>query len=204
MDLLTLNSLPEELRNAVVHHDLSTGETLFQQGDPASSFFIVETGRIKLVRYTSDDKVVTFQVAEQGNSLGEIALFSEIYPCSAVAEVASRAIAYPKEPLLSTIRSNPELAEDFMAMLVQKIQDLKLRIELRDIRAAHERLLRYLRYLAQSNEQSIVNVDRPFKEIAADLGLTPETLSRALARLEREGKIARTRLQITLEKSSAA
>ncbi|GAA6617632.1 Crp/Fnr family transcriptional regulator [Scytonema sp. NUACC26] len=204
MDLLTLNSLPEELRNAVVHHDLSTGETLFQQGDPASSFFIVETGRIKLVRYTNDDKVVTFQVAEQGNSLGEIALFSETYPCSAVAEVPSRVIRYPKEPLLSAIRANPELAEDFMAMLVQKIQDLKLRIELRDIRAAHERLLRYLRYLAQSNSESVVNVDRPLKEIAADLGLTPETLSRALARLEREGKIARTRLQITLQRSSAA
>ncbi|KYC39961.1 hypothetical protein WA1_28785 [Scytonema hofmannii PCC 7110] len=204
MDLLTLNSLPEELRDAVVHHDLSTGETLFQQGDPASSFFIVETGRIKLMRYTSDDKVVTFQVAEQGNSLGEIALFFQTYPCTAVAEVASRAIAYPKEPLLSAIYANPELAEDFMAMLVQKIQDLKLRIELRDIRAAHERLLRYLRYLAQSDEQNIVNVDRPLKEIAADLGLTPETLSRALARLEREGKIARTRLQITLQQSSAA
>jgi CRP/FNR family transcriptional regulator, dissimilatory nitrate respiration regulator len=204
MDLLTLNSLPEELRNAVVYRDLSTGETLFQQGDSASSFFIVETGRIKLLRYTNDDKVVTFHVAEQGHSLGEIALYSQTYPCSAVAEVPSRVIAYPKEPLLSAMRDNPELAEDFMAMLVQKIQDLKLRIELRDIRAAHERLLRYLRYLAQSNSESVVNVDRPLKEIAAELGLTPETLSRALARLEREGKIARTRLQITLQRSSAA
>lgn len=204
MDLLTLNSLPGELRNAVVYRNLSTGEMLFQQGDSASSFFIVETGRIKLLRYTNDDKVVTFPVAEQGYSLGEIALFAQTYPCSAVAEMPSRVIEYPKEPLLSAMRANPELAEDFMAMLVQKIQDLKLRIELRDIRAAHERLLRYLRYLAQSNQESIVNVDRPLKEIAAELGLTPETLSRALARLEREGKIARTRLQITLQQSSAA
>ncbi|KAF3886997.1 MULTISPECIES: Crp/Fnr family transcriptional regulator [Nostocales] len=204
MDLLKLKSLPEDLRNAVMHYDLSKGETLFRQGEPASFFFTVETGRIQLVRYTSDDKVVTFQVAEPGNSLGEIALFSQTYPCSAVAEVASRAIAYPKELILSAIRANPELAEDFIAMLVQKIQDLKLRIELRDIRAAHKRLLRYLRYLAASEEQSIVSFDRPLKEIAADLGLTPETLSRALARLEREGKIARTRLQITLQQSSAA
>ncbi|MUG99400.1 cyclic nucleotide-binding domain-containing protein [Scytonema sp. UIC 10036] len=204
MDLLTLNSLPEELHNTIVRHDLSKGETLFRQGDPASSFFVVETGRIKLVRYIGDDKVVTFQAVEPGNSLGEIALFSHTYPCSAVAEVASQAIAYPKEPLLSAIRANPDFAEDFIAMLVQKIQDLKLRIELRDIRAAHERLLRYLDYLAQSNAQNIISFDRPLKEIATDLGLTPETLSRALARLEREGKIARTRLQITLQKSSAA
>ncbi|WP_017315651.1 Crp/Fnr family transcriptional regulator [Mastigocladopsis repens] len=204
MDLLTLDSLPLELRNAIVHRDLAAGESLFQQGDLASSFFVLETGRVKVVRYTSGDKEVILQIAGAGDGVAEIALFSEIYPCSAVAEVNSRVIVYPKEFLLSAIRNNPDLAEDFMAMLVRKIQDLKIRIELRDIRAAHERLLRYLRYQAQFGEHTVVNFDRPLKNIAADLGFTPETLSRALMRLERDGMITRTRLSITLVNSPAA
>ncbi|MBW4498279.1 MAG: Crp/Fnr family transcriptional regulator [Scytonema hyalinum WJT4-NPBG1] len=204
MDLLTLDTLPVELRNAIVHRDLAAGENLFQQGDLALSFFVVETGRVRLVRYTSGDKEVTLQIAGSGEGIAEIALFSETYPCTAVAEVNSRVIIYPKEPLLSAIRNNPDLAEDFMAMLVRKIEDLKIRIELRDIRAAHERLLRYLRYQTQSGEQSVVNFDRPLKDIAVDLGLTPETLSRALTRLERDGMITRTRMQITLVNSPAA
>ncbi|KAB8317233.1 Crp/Fnr family transcriptional regulator [Tolypothrix campylonemoides VB511288] len=204
MDLLTLDTLPVQLRNAIVHRNLAAGETLFQQGDLALSFFVVETGRVRLVRYTSGDKEVTLQITGSGEGVGEIALFSETYPCTAVAEVNSRVIVYPKELLLSAIRNNPDLAEDFMAMLVRKIQDLKIRIELRDIRKAHERLLRYLRYQAQSGEQNIVNFDRPLKDIAVDLGLTPETLSRALTRLERDGMITRTRLSVTLVNSPAA
>lgn len=203
MDLLTLDTLPVELRNAIVHRDLAAGENLFQQGDLALSFFVVETGRVRLVRYTSGDKEVTLQIAGSGEGVAEIALFSETYLCTAVAEVNSRVIVYPKEFLLSAIRNNPDLAEDFMAMLVGKIQDLKIRVELRDIRAAHERLLRYLRYQAQSG-QTVVNFDRPLKDIAVDLGLTPETLSRALTRLERDGMITRTRLSITLQNSPAA
>jgi CRP-like cAMP-binding protein len=204
MDLLTVDSLPVELRNAIASYDLAAGETLFQQGDTASAFFVVETGRIGLVRYTSGDKIVTFQVAGDGESLAEIALFSDTYLCTAVAEVASRVIVYPKQLLLETLRNYPDLAEDFMAILVRKIQALKFRLELRDIRAAHERLLRYLRYLAQPGEPTIVTFDRPLKDIAVDLGFTPETLSRALARLEREGIITRTRLQIALKNSPAA
>ena len=204
MDLLTLDSLPGQLRNALTHRDLARGENLFQQGEETYAFFIVETGRVKLMRYTTGDKVVTFQVARPGKSLAEIALFSDTYPCAAVAEVASRVIVYPKQLLLSELRENPGLAEDFMAMLVRKIQALKVRLELRDIRAAHERLLRYLRYQVQPGEQNLVNFERPLKDIAAELGLTPETLSRALTRLEQEGMITRTRLQITLQNSPAA
>jgi CRP-like cAMP-binding protein len=204
MDLLTLNSLPPKLQNAITHRDLEPGETLFYQGDEAFAFFVVAMGRIKLVRYISEDKEVTFQIARSSESLAEVALFSETYTCAAVAEVASRVIVYPKQPLLSAMRSNPKLAEDFMAMLVRKVHEIKIRLELRDIRAAHERVLRYLRYMAKPGEQPVVSFDRPLKDIAVDLGLTPETLSRALTRLEKEGVITRTRLQITLQNTSAA
>lgn len=202
MDLLALNSLPSELREAIAFQELAAGQTLFQQGDVASAVFVVRTGRIRLMRYINEDKLVTFQVARPGESLAEIALFSDTYPCTAIAEVASRAIAYPKQALLSALRNHPDLAEDFMAMLLRKIQELKFRIELRDIRAARERVLRYLRDLAQA--QTTVTLDRPLKDIAADLDFTPETLSRTLTRLEREGVITRRRLQITLHDSSAA
>ncbi|WP_338108793.1 helix-turn-helix domain-containing protein [Fischerella thermalis] len=65
-------------------------------------------------------------------------------------------------------------------------------------------MLRYLRYMAQLGEQTTITFDCSLKDIAVDLGLTPEILSRALTRLEREGIITRTRLQIKLQNLSAA
>ncbi|MBD2433386.1 MULTISPECIES: Crp/Fnr family transcriptional regulator [Fischerella] len=204
MNLQSPESLPPELRHVIIHRELEPKESLFQQGDEAKAFYVVETGRLKLVRYTSDGKEVTFPIARRGEMIAEIALFSDTYPYAVIAEVASRVIIYPKQPILTALRHNSELAEDFMAMLVQKIHDLKIRLELRDIRAAHERVLRYLQYMAQLGEQTTITFDRPLKDIAVDLGLTPETLSRALTRLEREGIITRTRLQIKLQNLSAA
>lgn len=204
MDLLTLDSLPPDLQTAVSVRDLAAGQCLFEQNDPTSAYFVVETGRIQVARYTSEHQLVTLQIAEAGQSLAEIALFSDTHPCMAIAEVASRVIVYPKQPLLLALRDNADLAEDFMAMLVRKIQSLKVRLELLNIRTAHERVLQYLRYLSQPGEQRVITFDRSLKDIASELGFTPETLSRALARLEREGAITRERQQITLNHPPAA
>jgi CRP/FNR family transcriptional regulator, dissimilatory nitrate respiration regulator len=198
MDLLTLDSLPEDLRDAIAFQYIAAGETLFRQTELASAFFIVETGRVKLVRYTGADKMVTFQIAGAGDSLAEIALFSDTYPCTAIAQVDSRVIVYPKEQLLSALRNNSDLADNFMAILTRQIQALKVRLELREIRSAGERVLQYLRYLTQPDTPTIVTFNHPLKDIAAELGLTPETLSRALARLETEGKITRVSRQIEI------
>lgn len=202
MNLLTIASLPETLRGAIATINLAPGQTLFAQGDNTFALFVVETGRLQLVRYTSDGKTITFEVARPGESVGEAALLEESYPCTAVAEVPSRIIVYPKDPLRSALRDYPDLAADLMTMLVKKIQGLKVHIEWLNIRAAHKRVLQYLRYLAGADE-TVIDLDRPLKEIASELGFTPETLSRALARLEQEGIITRNGRSITLQVSAA-
>ncbi|MEM9510503.1 MAG: Crp/Fnr family transcriptional regulator [Cyanobacteria bacterium P01_E01_bin.35] len=204
MNLTDIRRLPESLRDKITIQDLAAGETLFTQEDKASTFYVVTSGRIKLVRYLDEGKVSTFEIVRASQSLAEIALFADIYPCTAIAEINSEVIAYPKEELLQVLRAYPDLAEEFMAMLVKKIQSLKLRLELRDIRIAHERVLRYLRHLVNFPEETTVVLDRPLKDIAGDLGFTPETLSRALIRLETDGAIARQERIITLFDNSAA
>lgn len=100
-----------------------------------------------------------------------------------------------------------------MSLLVKKHESFIRQLELRDIRAAHVRVLQYLRYLAEPSDarpfaphsnRTVVQFDRPLKEIAIDLGLTPATLSRALTRLEQEGVISRQHTLVTLHNSSAA
>ena len=191
MDLTDLDRLPETLKGKITVLNIAAGETLFTQEDEATTFYVVISGRIKLIRYLDNGKVSTFEIVRSTQTLAEIALFAEIYPCTAIAEIDSQVIAYPKQELLSVLQQYPDLARDFMAMLVKKIQSLKFRLELRDIRIAHERVLHYLRHLINYPEENTIILDRPLKDIASDLGFTPETLSRALIRLETNGAIAR-------------
>ena len=205
MDLLLKpDCLPHGLSKAVRFRNLAAGQTLFRAGDSASDLFVVETGRIKVFRCTSEDKLVTLELARAHESLAEAALFLENHACTAIAEVNSRVIIYPKQALLAVLCDLPELAEELMEQMVRKIQSLEISLELRDIRAAHQRVLRYLRYLAKYQKQRVVSFDRPLKDIAGELGLTPETLSRALSRLENDGAITRDQRLITLKDPSVA
>ena len=62
-------------------------------------------------------------------------------------------------------------------------------LELRSIKRADERILAYLDLLEALGE--VWGPDRPLRAVASELGLVPESLYRALARLERQNKIRR-------------
>lgn len=204
MDLTVVDHLPKALKDKITIQKLAVGETLFTQGDQASNVYVVMAGRIKLIRYLDHGEVSTSEIVRASEALAEIALFTDIYPYTAIAEADSEVIAYPKQELLQVMQDYPDLAKDFMEILVRKIQSLKFRLELRDIRIARERVLRYLRHLVNFPQETTVVLDRPLKDIAGDLGFTPETLSRALIRLETDGAIARQQRIITLFNNSAA
>lgn len=202
MDLSIPNSLPSALQLAAAYRILVTGQVLFHRRDEAQSVFVVQTGRLRLVRYTSEGKLVILQVVRAGESFAESALFSQVYGCDAIVEMPSRVIVYPKQLLLTVLRSQPDLTASFINRLALKNQSLKDRLELQSIRSARERVLQYLLHTLQTGETT-VNFDRPVKDIAAELGLTPEALYRTLAQMEREGIITRGERQITLRTPAA-
>lgn len=178
MNLLNSDSSPSELQNTVASYSFTAGQRLFRQGDRAHNFYLVTSGRVKLVRYTTEGKMVVLQVVRRGESLSADALNSEIYSYTAIAEVETRCIAYPPSLLKEALREYPELAEDLRARLVEKIQSLEVSLELLQIRSAHLRLLQYLQYnAATSNNETVFNLDQTCKEIATELNLAPRTVS---------------------------
>ncbi|GAA6621516.1 Crp/Fnr family transcriptional regulator [Scytonema sp. NUACC26] len=197
MDLSNLDSLPTALQSAATFQNLVAGQVLFHEREPAQAIFAVAVGRFRLVRYTSEGQLVIFQVVRAAESFGESALFLDTYNCNAIAEVPSRAIAYPKQVLLSVLQERPDLAISFMERFERKIQWLKSLIELRSIRSARERILQYLLTLARPSATTLT-FDRPLKNVASELGLSPEVLYRTLAQMEREGILTRARGQIIL------
>ena len=196
MELSNVDSLPSLLQNSTADYTFVAEQRLFRQGDRASNFYIVTSGRVKLVRYTIEGRMVVLQTVRSGESLGENSVVRNAYSCTAIAEVETRAIAYSQPLLTEALQDYPELAGDFITKLILKIQSLEVGLELLQIRSAHLRLLQYLQYNAVSN---IVDLDRPLKEVAAELNLAPRTLSRALARLEYEGRITRRGDSIDLQ-----
>jgi CRP/FNR family transcriptional regulator, dissimilatory nitrate respiration regulator len=139
MDAFGLDQAPKSLRARLRHRDLDAGATLFRQGDPAVAVYVIERARVALVRHTSEGRRVTLFTAGPGDSFAEAALFSNVYHCDAVAEVPARVTIVPKAELhaLLKLRGN---AERLIAQLAHQVQVLRMRLELRSIRSARERV----------------------------------------------------------------
>ena len=181
---------------------LAPGEILFRQGDPAAAIYNVESGRLRLIRRTIDDHLVILHTARRGEFFAEASLFADAYHCDAVAAAPSSVRVYPKQMVKDAIRSDPALAEAFMARLAHQLQDLRARMELRNIRSARGRVLQYLRLRASNHGHSIA-VEGQLQDIAAEIGITREALYRTLAALETEGHLTRTETAILFKKSDA-
>jgi CRP/FNR family transcriptional regulator, dissimilatory nitrate respiration regulator len=194
------NTLPPTLEAGSVVRVLAPGELLFRQGDPAAAIYKVESGRLRLIRRTVDDRLVILHTALRGEFFAEASLFADAYHCDAVAAAPSSIRVYPKQIVLGAMRRDPALAAAFLAWLARQLQELRARMELRNIRSARDRVLQYLRLRAGIHSRSIA-IEGQLQDIAAEIGMTREALYRTLAALEAEGHLTRTETAILLKKS---
>jgi CRP/FNR family transcriptional regulator, dissimilatory nitrate respiration regulator len=197
MDAFGLDQIPKSLRARLRHRDLPAGGALFRQGDPVTAVYLIERGRLAMVRHTPDGRRVTLFTAGAGESFAEAALFSDVYHCDAVAEVPTRVTVVPKTELRAFLRQRREAADRLTARLAHQVQALRTRIELRGIRSARERAWQAL-VLNTAPGGRTVNLDMPLKTMASDIGLTQEAFYRALAALAAAGRIRRRGRRIDL------
>ena len=194
------NPLPASLEAGSVIRLLAPDELLFRQGDPAAAIYKLESGRLRLIRRTVDDHLVILHTARRGEFFAEAPLFADAYHCDAIAAAPSSVRVYSKEVVKEALRTDPALAEEFMARLAHQLQELRTRMELRNIRSARERVLQYLRLRAGFHGRSIA-IEGQLQDIAAEIGMTREVLYRTMAALETEGHLTRTEKAILLKKS---
>jgi CRP-like cAMP-binding protein len=173
---------------------------VFRQGDPATAVYVIVSGRVRLTRVSADGATLILHVADAGESFAEASLSATRYHCDAIAEADSEVLVLPKAELLALLRSDPSQGIALAVALASQVRDLRAKLELRNVRSATGRLLAWLRLTAAGNPPS-VQMRRSWTLIAAELGLTREAVYRALALLERQGRITREDGRVTLIRS---
>jgi CRP-like cAMP-binding protein len=177
-------------QSRVTRHRFSRGATIFRQGDRATALFLIETGRVRLVRVLADGTALNMYVAQAGESFAEASLSAVHYHCDAIAEVDTAVLALPKADLLSALAADPAECLMLALTLATQVRDLRARLELRNIRSASARVLAWLCLHASGNPPS-VPMHRSWTQVADEVGLTREVVYRALATLERQKRIRR-------------
>jgi len=170
---------------------------LFHQGAAVENIYVVNRGRIKLIRNTEDGSPVVLQLAMAGDMLAEASLFFDTYHCAAMVDssVAELSI-FDRHELLSALQASPTAAMKILELFAHRIRKLRALLEIRNIRSARQRIHAWLRFEA-NNEYEIV-LKMSYKDVAYQLGLAHETFYRALKQLEQDGRIIRKKDRIQL------
>jgi CRP/FNR family transcriptional regulator, dissimilatory nitrate respiration regulator len=179
---------------------LDRGESLFQQGEPATAVFLIVRGRLRMVRHLASGDRITIHTGRTGELFAEGALFSNVYQCDAIAGEPTRARTCGKADMLAAIGASPSTMLALLEQITHLLHHARAMLELRNIRSADKRVLQHL-HLSASKDGAVI-FDRPLLEVAEDLGLTHEAYYRALAALARKGTIKRMGRTIRLVSSA--
>jgi CRP/FNR family transcriptional regulator, dissimilatory nitrate respiration regulator len=184
----------------IERRSLARNEVLFRQGDRVAAIYFIETGRLRLERRTFDGRLLILGITPAGQFFVEAALFADSFHCDAVATEPSKVRIYPKQAALKALRTDPEDAMSFLALMAHQVIELRQRLELMKVRSAKERVMLYLDSNAEPG-RGVVDLRSQLQDIASELGLTREAFYRTLANLEREGTIERAGSRILLKRS---
>ena len=208
--------LPQALDNADVekldnlierHNPLQRGEFLVRQADRYRSLYVVRSGSFKTLHLHTDgtESILGFHLP--GEIIGLTGLGSGEYHTSAMALERATACELPLGRLRDFAKLLPSLNGQLYKIMSHRItEDQEMLMILRE-HTAQERLASFIVSLAQrfkrrgfSEVNLILSMTR--QDIANFLGLTLETVSRTLAKLEKTGilDIHRRNIQILDQK----
>ncbi len=177
-----------KLETLAVRRRLEPGAILFFEEDPCTGFFVVEEGAIQLTRASDQPGAhPTLAVILPVQSFAEAAMFGgEAFPATATALQPSRVVHFPKSAFLRALRDDSDLALAVIHAQAVWLRRLAARIQELSGTPSGDRLKNWLRQHLPAVGTSYT-LPVPKKALAAQLGMTPETLSRALRSLQEEG-----------------
>ncbi|MAT38802.1 MAG: Crp/Fnr family transcriptional regulator [Ectothiorhodospiraceae bacterium] len=172
---------------------LQKGEMLFSEGDQARAFFALSSGVVKIFKLAPSGAEFTVHVHKSGDLVAEAAIFDlTVYPAYCQALEPAELLRIPRVDFVELIRADPELALRIMHSYSRRLRTFVMQVEDLSFSDVKARLANYLLRSARKSPDTgalthTLHISK--KELALQLGTSPETLSRTLRALKDEGII---------------
>ncbi len=191
--------LTEEERDALARagrmRRLKRGELLFAAGDDNDACATLVTGALKVAAVDEEGTERILALIHPAGFVGE--LFAPFAHHDVVALTDSELCVFARSDMNQAIEKHPKLARALLRRSQEDLHRSRELLELSGRRSASNKLGALLLALSEAASDSTCTLAREFElpltrgEIAGMLGLTIETVSRALTKFERDGAIRR-------------
>lgn len=167
---------------------VSKGETVYFAGRTEKQLFVIHQGRVKISRISESGKVQVIRVLGPGDFMGELSVLHDM-PRTDFAEALQDCTmcVIPGEALKTLMQRFPSIALKALEELSTRVEQLQTRLEQNQHSSPEYRIARAI--LDLSGGSSTVTLPMTKGDLASQLGMTQETLSRKLSSLQEAGLI---------------
>lgn len=168
-------------------------EPIFFQGDPSEGFYLVLSGKVKIMKMSETGHAVMLELVLPGEVFGALAVFDgKPYPATAQAMGRAQVARLTRAQVMEFISRRPEVASKTIMEVtdrVRKAHEMRMRMATQRVeRRIVEALLELAPRIGESTDRGI-RIELTRRDIAEIVGTTVETCIRMFGRLKAQGLV---------------
>ena len=178
------------------------GETIYAEGDPADSVWVVSKGRVQIFKYSSRGHPLAIESIAPGELFGTLCRLGangRNYPCTAIAAIDSEVLQISDKEFLDVYNRFPAVVMGVCSLCSQRLQAVQ-GLSCAGQEPADWRLASLLLKLEKKHGSTLPYTKR---ELAEQVGTTVETAIRVMSRFQKQGWISSSRGKLELKKAKA-
>ena len=181
----------DEILNVVHSVTYKKGEFIYRQGESSDSLYIIHSGKVRIYRLSESGKEQVLRILNPGDFTGELALFKEgTHETYAEAMVDSSICLINRDDLQQFLMKYPSISLRILSEFSNRLEQTEKQTARFAMEKVETRIaLFFADCMDKESKSNAIELPMSRKDLASYLGTTPETLSRKITELEKDGYI---------------
>jgi CRP/FNR family transcriptional regulator len=166
-------------------------EIIAKDQEPVTGLYIVGSGNVKVSKISETGQVFILKMAVPGEAIAEVVfmLDNPVYPAEIECTEDSELIYISKTDFIELLKQDSLLGIYLLKIFSKIVLTFKAKAENIALTNITERLMNYFIKHSKKVKSKSFELDISKQDLAALLGTVPETISRALKKLEKQKQI---------------
>ncbi len=183
------------------------GGRIFREGESADSLYVLKKGMVKLISLSDTGRETILHILKPDEVFGELLLFEEKRPFTAIAIEDSQVTIISKESFVGLLSAVPTVAVNFIRLLSKRLATVERGLAEFSHTWSYHRLARVLLQLSEKYGEEVptgtlINVHLTHEDLANLIGTSRETVTAQLSKFKRMGLLKREARRFIVTKSN--
>lgn len=184
-----------DVMGSIIRRKYKKGQIVFFEGDVSDKFYIINSGKIKIFKYTKEGKEQILYILSEGDFIGYLSLLKKgKFDFNAEALEDVHVCMLTKDDFDKLVKKTPEISLKILENLHDRLVSLENLVQTLSTKDIEARIAGILINFAkefgrEESEGIIIEMPLSREEMANYIGVTRETMSRKLSSMEDDGVI---------------